>query len=360
MYSIDKLRTIHLELTDKCNASCPQCARNKFGGVVNPYLPLKELSLEDIKTMFPSSLVQQLHYIFSCGNYGDPIVARDLLPIYRYFRSENKSLKLALNTNGSHRDPDWWRELGGVIGERGDVKFGIDGLADTHHLYRQGTDFHKILENAQAFIEGGGKAIWEFIIFKHNEHQIEEARALAEKMGFALFRSKKTGRFFSNTRLEGKQVQEVHNKKGEITHYLEKPTQKKHHNSSLLLENELKAEFGSMENYIDQAQVLCKTKKEGSIYISSEGAVFPCCWTGNQLYLWYMPERKGDIWEMIDSTGGLEHINAKYNSIESIMSGPFFKAIADSWEKKSIKDGKLKVCAKTCSQSFDQYRDQYK
>jgi DNA-3-methyladenine glycosylase I len=31
--------------------------------------------------------------------------------------------------------------------------FGIDGLADTHSIYRVGTDYHKIIENAKAFIK---------------------------------------------------------------------------------------------------------------------------------------------------------------------------------------------------------------
>ena len=48
----EKIKAIHLEITDKCNASCPQCARNKLGGAVNPFLPNHELSLQDIKKIF--------------------------------------------------------------------------------------------------------------------------------------------------------------------------------------------------------------------------------------------------------------------------------------------------------------------
>lgn len=359
MYRMNDIQMIHLELTDKCNASCPMCARNKFGGIQNPYLPLKELTLNDIKKILPGDLVRQMTYIYSCGNYGDPIIAKEALEIYRYLRQENPNLKLAMNTNGSYREESWWFELGQVIGPKGNVKFGIDGLEDTHHLYRQGTDFNKILANAQAFIKGGGQAIWEFIIFKHNEHQIDEARKIAEQLGFSSFKAKKTGRFFSSTKLEGKDVQEVHNKKGEVTHYLEKPTAKKNLNNSLLMEEELKKEFGSMENYVDQAAIQCKTLSERSIYISSEGAVFPCCWTANQTYVWYLPERSGHVWDLIRKTGGFEKINAKDKPLREIVEGPFFESVVASWERKSVKEGKLKVCAKTCSQSFNQYRDQY-
>jgi len=360
MYTIDQIKTVHLELTDKCNARCPQCARNIFGGKSNPFLPNEELSLEDIKRILPSNIVKNLNYIYACGNYGDPIVAKETLPIFQYFREVNPNLKLSMNTNGSHQDTSWWKDFAKTIGQRGDVKFGIDGLSDTHHLYRQETNFDKILENAKAFIDAGGKAIWEFIIFKHNEHQVKQAETIAKQMGFHLFRAKKTGRFFSNTKLAGKDNQEVHNRQGEVTHYLEKPTTKSNINPSLNKEKQLIEEFGSMENYIDQAPIKCKVLDEKSIYVSSQGAIFPCCWIANQLYLWYMPEKKGPIWNIINREGGISAINGKISSIESIITGPLFKEISNSWYQKSIKEGKLKVCAKTCGVSFDQYKDQYR
>jgi hypothetical protein len=63
---------------------------------------------------------------------------------------------------------------------------------------------------------------------------------------------------------------------------------------------------------------------------------------------------------MLNIHGGPEKINAKFNSLESILTNPFFKTIQESWACKSIKDGKLQVCAKTCGSSFDQFKDQYK
>ena len=53
MYKYSQIKTIHLEITSKCNASCPMCGRNICGGAVNPHLPLTELSLNDIKQILP-------------------------------------------------------------------------------------------------------------------------------------------------------------------------------------------------------------------------------------------------------------------------------------------------------------------
>ena len=65
--------------------------------------------------------------------------------------------------------------------------FSIDGLADTNKLYRIGINHDRVMANAKAFIEAGGKARWKFIVFRHNEHQVEEARELAKDMGFWQF-----------------------------------------------------------------------------------------------------------------------------------------------------------------------------
>ncbi len=360
MFKLENIKQVHLEITDRCNASCPQCARNILGGKENPHLSQTELYLSDIKAIFTPEILRGLKRIFMCGNYGDPGVGRDTLEAFEYFRAENSEMNLGMNTNGAMRTPDWWARVAKVIDGKGDIKFGIDGLSDTNHLYRKNVNFERMMANIQAFIDNGGRAVWEFIVFRHNEHQVEQARELSEKMGFEKFTVKKTGRFFSNTKLKGKDRQEVHNSDGEVEYYLEKPTDPKYQNQSLQKEQKLLDEFGSLENYLNQTQVDCKTLNEGSIYISSQGLAFPCCWTGNQLYLWYNRPRSSEVWKVIDRSGGLEAIDARKQTLGAILEGEFFKNIQKSWSCSSLENGKLKVCSKTCGQSFNQFKDQYK
>ena len=47
LYHYEEIRTVHLEVTSKCNARCPMCLRTICGGKTNPQLPLVELSLAD-------------------------------------------------------------------------------------------------------------------------------------------------------------------------------------------------------------------------------------------------------------------------------------------------------------------------
>jgi MoaA/NifB/PqqE/SkfB family radical SAM enzyme len=169
------------------------CLRTVCGGEDNPQLPLVELSLADIQKIFPESFIKQLDRMYMCGNYGDPIVAKDTLEVFRHFRQVNPSLRLEMFTNGSAKNESFWQELAQTIDL---VHFSIDGLEDTNHLYRKGTHFPTIIKNARAYLAAGGKAVWDFIVFRHNEHQIEQVRALSRELGFTKFNLKEDGTLF--------------------------------------------------------------------------------------------------------------------------------------------------------------------
>ena len=358
MYRYSELKTVHLEVSSKCNAACPMCLRNICGGALNPQLPLTELLLQDIKHIFPVSFIKQLDRIYMCGNYGDPIAAKDTLKIFQFFRSAKASLNLSMFTNGSGKSLAWWKKLAQVINT---VHFSIDGLEDTNAIYRRGTQFKKIMNSAESYISAGGRAVWDYIVFRHNEHQVERAQELARQMGFSRFVVKKTGRFFSNQKLQTKTRQVILNKTGEVEAYLESPINPKYQNQSLKKEKELSEKYGNLYEYLNQTEVKCRVSREKSIYISAEAFVFPCCWTANQLYPWYFKKRTSQIWKLIDQLPEKEYsLSAKKHSIEKILKGDLFqKLIPNSWAGKDVQRDKLKVCAKTCGQSFTPFVDQF-
>lgn len=360
MYKYNEIKVVHLEPTTKCNASCSQCLRSANGGEINPYLPITELSLDDIKKIFPKDFIRQLKRMYMCGNYGEPIVAQDCLKIYQYFRENNPYITLNMNTNGSARGEDWWKELARVLNGFGNVKFGIDGLADTHSIYRQGTDWHKIIKNAKAFISAGGNAIWEYIVFEHNEHQVEEAEKISQELRFSKFTIKKTWRFFSNKKNKGKKEHIGVGKDGEKKIF-KKPKDEKYINPALKKEEKIKKKYGNMDAYINQVCIKCKVLEENNVYVSAEGLVLPCCWIANQLYIWYLPKDSSMVYKYIEKCGGMEKMSAKKNSLEDIVNGEFFqKFLPWSWKQKDIHNGRLDVCAKICGSEFDPFKSQYK
>ena len=49
MFSFDQLDTIQVEITNRCQASCPMCLRNIHGGIDNPSLSLADWDVERFK-----------------------------------------------------------------------------------------------------------------------------------------------------------------------------------------------------------------------------------------------------------------------------------------------------------------------
>jgi len=361
IYKYEDVRVIHLEITEKCQATCPMCDRNVNGGKDNPNLGLHELSLDDIKKILPPDFVKQLDRIYMCGNFGDPIVAKDTLEVFQYFREQKKELTLGMNTNGGAKKPDWWRELAKTLGNWSYVKFGFDGLADTNHLYRQGVNWDIAWENAMAFIEAGGKAHWDYLIFQHNEHQVEEAKALAEKVGFKKFTPKKTGRFFSTMRQSGKEEHQAVNRKGEEKQLLQKPKEVKYQNKALDKIKEIKTKHGSLENYFDNVQISCKVAQEKNMYLSAEGLVLPCCWVAGSMYKWWQKPGENQVWELIQQSGGKDEFSALKNGLKYVLNNQYFNwRLVDSWNKPNTHAGKPMVCSQKCGKEFDAFAEQFK
>lgn len=329
MYNYSDIRNIHLEITSRCQASCPMCARNLQGGPVNPYITETEITLEKFVEWFPVDFVKQLTGLLMCGNLGDPIVAKDTLEILKYLRSNNATMKLSMNTNGSARSTTWWQELAelGVV-----VRFGIDGMADTHKLYRVGTDWQKIIDNATAFIQAGGYAMWDMLLFKHNEHQQEECRALSEQLGFKEFHPKNTSRF----RAEGLPVID---KTGHTSHMIF-PTEK-----SAKLSNKIY----KLNEISVKTTITCKVQEQKNLYVSSTGNVSPCCWTDME---WMLPNGFARI-DYMDKIDEYHNLNTK--SLQEIFETGYFKKITDTWDS----DSPLLACSKNCG-TVDRFNEQFK
>jgi MoaA/NifB/PqqE/SkfB family radical SAM enzyme len=349
MYNYDEIETVHLEVTQRCQASCPMCDRNEFGGPDNRHIDNSELSLEDCKRIFEPDFIKQLKTMYMCGNLGDPIVAQDTLEIFRYFRENNPTMRLSMNTNAGAKNETWWRELAEVFGPMGDVIFSVDGLRDTNHLYRQNVVWDNVERNMRAFIDAGGRARWDFIIFGHNEHQVDEAEKIANIWGVEKFVRKKSGRFFTVK----SNVHQAQNSKGKKTQKITTPIKIENQNLSLIKQKEIEKTYGSLRNYYDSCSIRCKAIEKKEIFVTAEGLLMPCCWTGGRMYRWWHKDyRVEQIWNLIDEAGGKQAISLLENSIKEVMDGGFLGSIEKSWYKDSLENGKLGVCAKKCGNEF--------
>lgn len=358
MYDISDIKTIHLEITQKCQAACPMCDRNQNGGDLNPHINLDELSLQDCKDIFSPTFIKQLNKMYMCGNLGDPISARDTLEVFEYFRSHNPDMQLSMNTNAGARDSEWWESLAKVLGKNGYVIFSVDGLEETNHMYRQNVQWDKVENAMKSFVGAGGRARWDYLIFEHNQHQVDEAKKLSEEIGFESFVAKKTGRFITANSVKKEKHQAV-NRKGKKTTELKKPDTK-YQNKALTKQDALIEKYGSMDAYYDVAPINCKVAKERSLFVTAEGLALPCCWTAGRMYKWWHKDPKVEqIWDHIDNAGGKEFLDAT-KGLDKVFATGIFDSIQQSWEVKGCDNGKLKVCAMKCGAEFDPFAEQFK
>ena len=355
MYKFKEIGALHIELSSNCQASCPMCARNHHGGGENPLLKVKDVDLRLFIKMVPSRFLEQLHTITMCGNFGDPLLNNDLINIVKYININNPNIRVDIHTNGSLRSTKWWTELAEALPKNHLLQFGIDGLEDTHALYRVGTDFNKIIANAQTFIAAGGKARWNFITFKHNEHQLETARQTAKDLGFESFYEKQTSRFIGNPWFD------AYDKNGNITHRLENPTEQK-----LVF-----VDKKTVENYrelISAATIKCEVEEFKSIYIDALGYLWPCCFVGatpyihtneHQLVHTYQTDSKQSLQRLVDQFGGIEQFNLRNHTIQEVVDSEQWQTL---WNH-SFTDDKLPVCVRTCGKFpekiISQCRDQF-
>jgi len=365
-----KVDEYQLEITTYCNAACPQCPRNISGGSVNPHLPLCHLSRQTIDRAFTPELCGRTRQIFFCGSYGDPIVHPDFLDILRDFRKKNPTLWLYIHTNGGVHDTAWWTELAEILNGYGKIDFGIDGLEDTNHLYRRGVKFDKAINNAQAFIQAGGKAQWNYIVFKHNEHQIETARLLSEVIGFEKILFRGTGRFLNHQTLEESETWNVTPKR-EQPYQLEVTTLDEYRNASMKRLDDLKLEYPDIRDYFDTTPIKCDACVGNKVSITAEGLVLPCNFFEHNLYDARFRDRdiqpsahdlhfvdgKNQVAEFVEQHRS--ELDIHTNSIEQVYNSDFWNKLVSSWDK-TLDQGRIFECAFTCGQRLTKVWDQNK
>lgn len=236
---------LQLEPTDVCQAECPLCARET--DTLFDKNGKNHLSYNQIIECFPERKIKLLKKMFMCGVYGDPAAGKHTLDIYNQFKSINPEITLGMNTNGALRSKTWWVDIAKTFNNPHDyVVFSIDGLSDTNHIYRVNVDWRKLMENVSAFIENGGSAHWDMLVYQHNQHQVEDAKKLANQMGFTWFRAKVSNRPQTKT--------------------IKYPIKWK------------------LPNPVNSGSIKCAALNEKTAYIDSRGTVRPCCWLAERQY----------------------------------------------------------------------------
>ena len=357
-FYFNDIKLLDIELSNNCNAACPMCARNIHGHSTNPRLQLNELTFSDIQNI-DKSILNNIEFINVSGNYGDPLMCKDILKIIGYLQ-EQTTAKICIHTNGGLRNATIWKQLGEW--DNIEIRFGIDGLEDTNHKYRINVRWDLLMNNIKTYINAGGNATWIFLVFFHNQHQVEEARLLAKELKFNKFKTIVSDRWradnFPVLDKEGKLKYNLFPGSIDIDEY----EQFAHRKSGSLdvTQKQNKKGYGYLKNGVGkekwrdfvlhryQPSLSCYALKDKRLYIDANGYVFPCNSLG---YLRGWANRydyfADQVLESLNSYSK-EYTNLKFNTLENILNGDWFKYIVKTWQSNTINEGRFLMCSHTC------------
>jgi MoaA/NifB/PqqE/SkfB family radical SAM enzyme len=331
----DNLNSINAELSNYCNAACPMCNRydwdlNLVKGKVNNSYTKLDVFVDKIGV----KIVKQLKKLYSCGTYGDPATNPECLEIFEFLRRNNPNMHINMHSNGGTRSKDFWRDLAKL---HVDVVFAIDGLEHTNHMYRRNVNWTTLMDNVKSYINAGGNARWQYLIFKHNQAQESEAKELSKKLGFVDFYSSFSTRWTDfNSDGEYRDITSI-----DLGEYrLEKPIQPKKidltnknldHNKYEIKDND------TIKNF-KEGKINCAScyNNNYEIYIMANGYVSPCCYIGDL-----------DQHEPKNIIKDYEKVNINYTSLAEILEGDFFRDLANGIAGRPGSH-RLQSCWMTC------------
>ena len=324
MIDLSKPINVSWELNNICNLMCPQCARNTVKDGVLQWtektLNNRDTSLEDFKIAYNN--IDQVDFVNFYGTVSENVLSKDFFEINEFII--NSGTSITTSTNGSIRPTKWWRELGKLYNSSlrskyQKVVFCLDGLREELSLYRINASYDKIIENARAFINAGGRAEWRMIVFKHNQHQIKEAEELAKKYGFEHFSLQYSIR---------KDIEESFTYKDKSYELLPQDIWKEWEHTKK-----------ERDSYTEVGNIVCKFQATNSISVDFTSRVWPCCWLHN------MKSATGDQ-KFYDDYFYDKSNNLLEKSLEEIMNDTFYDVLEMSWHEKS---SCLKQCSSICS-----------
>jgi len=336
--NLSEITKIQIDHTSRCNLACPQCARIVDGKTVNPSMPITDLTLDDYKILLEPFDEKHKVVLFHCGNYGDVLVSPTFDETFEYSINHPGVKKIRIATNGSARTPEWWANLAKLGGDRLNVIFSVDGLSDTNHIYRVGSNFEKIIENAQAFIDAGGIAEWAYIEFKHNYTQIEEAEALAKKMGFSKFTAKYTARFAEQDQ------KSLETRKGTVVEEKE--------NQNTRDKIDIRKKFSSFDEYVENAPITCKYKRDKTVFVDMCMRLWPCCWMGAPKYFNAKTPQTASF-EHFFSLYGEDFNDMRQHGWDVLNHEYYTDYLERSWDNRDDKFKRIYTCGRTCGDKFE-------
>jgi MoaA/NifB/PqqE/SkfB family radical SAM enzyme len=175
-----------IDVCNVCNLRCPLCPTG------NTTISRKQgmLSVEQYKELFDK--IKDYALVVSLYNHGEPLLNPDVFSIIEHTHRNRVGTNISSNFNWPHRI-----DINDFVRSGLDyVTVSLDGVSqEAYQQYRVRGDVSEVFDNMKRLLSAK-KALkskkpfveWQYVVFKHNEHEMDEARRLASEIGVDLLR----------------------------------------------------------------------------------------------------------------------------------------------------------------------------
>lgn len=188
-----------------CNLKCPLCPTGN--GLLDRSRGV--LKLADYRTILdkiaPYAVEISLH------NWGEPLLNKEIFEITE--ATSSRGIATNMSTNFCIDKPDLAQRL--VESGLEYLIVSLDGVTqEAYQQYRVQGDIELVFHNLRALVEAKRRLRrrtpvieWQFLVFKHNEHEMDRARELAPRIGVDRLRFRSPGLPFGQYKLVGAPAQ---------------------------------------------------------------------------------------------------------------------------------------------------------
>lgn len=173
--------SISFEPTTSCNLRCPECPSG-LRAFTRPTGMLKRDFFKDTIDELGKDLTYLIFYF-----QGEPYLNPDFLDMVKY--ANNKKIYTATSTNAHYLNDEMAKKT--IESGLDRLIISIDGTTqDVYQQYRVGGNLEKVLEGARNIVKWKKElksntpfVIFQFLVVKPNEHQIEDVKKLGKEIG---------------------------------------------------------------------------------------------------------------------------------------------------------------------------------
>lgn len=173
--------SVSIEPTTSCNLRCPQCP----SGLREFTRPTGMLE----NSFFEKTILQLKNSLHSLTFYfqGEPYLNPDFLKMVSF---ANKHGVFTITSTNAHYLNEQ-NAVDTVKSKLNKLIISVDGVTqDTYEKYRIGGVFNKVIAGTKEIIKQKKllnskypHVVWQFVVFKHNEHQVDLVKKLGKELG---------------------------------------------------------------------------------------------------------------------------------------------------------------------------------